>query len=327
MLKRLIALILVLGLLAAGCAGKEDSWQEYFDLGVRYLSEGNYEEAILAFSAAIDIDPKLAEAYEKRGDAYCMAAHDTDNAEKAAKYLEKALRDYEEALDLTDGDMDDLEEKIEELAELISPVSDHDIPEIAIPETTAPPEETMPFYIGYEVEYEYFTDYAEEYCVLTCTDMLGNVAWTHESDRYQCAQLVRVSYVGTFEDRCYYVEGGALVALDLRTGEELWRNTDFYGSPAGADAVYIDEYGFICLTGFFGPDFMVVDPQGNTVKYFNNLHEDYYWAFQLERVGDQIIVHLSGGPEGDIGAPGYLVYVDIDWHPNTGEEDAPQAVG
>ena len=40
-------------------------WQTQYDLGVRYLSEGNYEEAILAFEAAIEIDPRNADAYLK----------------------------------------------------------------------------------------------------------------------------------------------------------------------------------------------------------------------------------------------------------------------
>ena len=45
-------------------------WQTQYDLGVRYLSEGNYEEAILAFEAAIEIDPKNADAYRKLAEAY-----------------------------------------------------------------------------------------------------------------------------------------------------------------------------------------------------------------------------------------------------------------
>lgn len=36
---------------------QENSWQEQYDLGVRYLSKSNYEEAIIAFTAAIGIDP------------------------------------------------------------------------------------------------------------------------------------------------------------------------------------------------------------------------------------------------------------------------------
>ena len=43
---------------------------EQYDLGVRYLSEGNYEEAIVAFTAAIEIDPKRPEAYAKAAEAY-----------------------------------------------------------------------------------------------------------------------------------------------------------------------------------------------------------------------------------------------------------------
>ena len=36
-------------------ADEAPDWQTKYDLGVRYLSEGNYQEAILAFEAAIEI--------------------------------------------------------------------------------------------------------------------------------------------------------------------------------------------------------------------------------------------------------------------------------
>lgn len=78
------ALVLLLGLYACSKAVEEPTWQEQFDLGVRYLSEGNYEEAILAFSAAIEIDPKQAEAYEKLADVY-LALGDTEAALQALK--------------------------------------------------------------------------------------------------------------------------------------------------------------------------------------------------------------------------------------------------
>lgn len=53
-------------------ADEAPDWQTKYDLGVRYLSEGKYEEAILAFTAAIEIDPKRAEAFLGRGDTYEM---------------------------------------------------------------------------------------------------------------------------------------------------------------------------------------------------------------------------------------------------------------
>ena len=52
------------------------AWQEKYDLGVRYLSEGNYQEAILAFEAAIEIDPKRAEAYLGLADVYAATGDD-----------------------------------------------------------------------------------------------------------------------------------------------------------------------------------------------------------------------------------------------------------
>ena len=64
-----LCLVLVLGLASCGQSA-EAKWQEQYDLGVKYLSEGNYEEAVLAFTAAIEIDPKRPEAYLKAAEAY-----------------------------------------------------------------------------------------------------------------------------------------------------------------------------------------------------------------------------------------------------------------
>ena len=68
--------------LLSGCGAGQNSvstWQEQYDLGVRYLSEGNYEEAIIAFTAAIEIDPKQPDAYLKASEAY-MGMGDTEAA-------------------------------------------------------------------------------------------------------------------------------------------------------------------------------------------------------------------------------------------------------
>ena len=79
-----LCLISVLCLLMLCSCGKsqEEQWQEQYDLGVRYLSEGNYEEAIIAFTAAIEIDPKHPEAYIGLADAY-IGTGDFDRAEES----------------------------------------------------------------------------------------------------------------------------------------------------------------------------------------------------------------------------------------------------
>ena len=72
-MKRIVSMILTIALVLGLCAcgqSAEAAWQEQYDLGVKYLSEGNYEEAIIAFTAAIEIDPKRPEAYLKAAEAY-----------------------------------------------------------------------------------------------------------------------------------------------------------------------------------------------------------------------------------------------------------------
>ena len=68
-----LLLALLLGLAACG-KSPEEKWQEQYELGMKYVSEGNYEEAVLAFTAAIEIDPKKADAYANL--AYVYASQD-----------------------------------------------------------------------------------------------------------------------------------------------------------------------------------------------------------------------------------------------------------
>lgn len=81
-MRRACGLLLILSMIFCHAAcGKsvEAQWQEQYDLGLRYLSEGNYEEAIIAFTAAIEIDPKRPEAYADLARAY-VAVGETEQA-------------------------------------------------------------------------------------------------------------------------------------------------------------------------------------------------------------------------------------------------------
>lgn len=59
---------------------KQPTWQEQYDLGMRYLTESNYEEAILAFTAAIEIDPNQLDTYVYLIQTY-LATGDVEKAE------------------------------------------------------------------------------------------------------------------------------------------------------------------------------------------------------------------------------------------------------
>lgn len=64
------ALALIVGLCACSAKVEEPTWQEQYDIGIRYLSEGNYQEAIIAFEAAITIEPGNLDSYMCAAEAY-----------------------------------------------------------------------------------------------------------------------------------------------------------------------------------------------------------------------------------------------------------------
>lgn len=61
--------------------------KKYMDLGQKYLSEMNYDEALLAFGKVIELDPKQIDAYEGMADAY----EGRQDYEKAAETLERGI--------------------------------------------------------------------------------------------------------------------------------------------------------------------------------------------------------------------------------------------
>ena len=102
-MKRVLTLTMLLGFLLCACGQSVPTWQEQYDLGVRYLSEGSYEEAVIAFTAAIEIDPKQAAAYVGRGDTYAAIAGQTQKTtDELIALWESAIADYEQADGLGD---------------------------------------------------------------------------------------------------------------------------------------------------------------------------------------------------------------------------------
>ena len=99
----ILTVALILGLTACGQKAGA-TWQEQYDLGVKYLSEGNYEEAIIAFTAAIEIDAKRPEAYIGLADTYVAL----DDLEKAIEVLALALQNI--------GDNESIQNKMDEIS-------------------------------------------------------------------------------------------------------------------------------------------------------------------------------------------------------------------
>lgn len=92
-------LIILLLFTSCGLSGTLESadnavtWEEQYNLGMRYLADGNYSEAIIAFTAAIEIEPYHAETYLGRADAYARKGDSGDS-------IMLAQEDYKRALEL-----------------------------------------------------------------------------------------------------------------------------------------------------------------------------------------------------------------------------------
>ena len=77
-----MTLTIALMLLLAACG---NTWQKHYDLGMKYLNDGNYEEAIIEFEAAIEIDGSKADAYIGLAEVYI----EQGDLQKAIEILEK----------------------------------------------------------------------------------------------------------------------------------------------------------------------------------------------------------------------------------------------
>ncbi|MFR5933169.1 MAG: tetratricopeptide repeat protein [Oscillospiraceae bacterium] len=85
--------LLALCLSGCSCAKRtEERWNEQYDVGMQYLLEGDYQEAILAFTATIEIDPMRPESYLERAAAYLELGDDAS--------IEAAVADYQKAVEL-----------------------------------------------------------------------------------------------------------------------------------------------------------------------------------------------------------------------------------
>ena len=109
-IKKIFILINIVTILLLAACGKnaQTSWQKQYDLGMQYLEEGDYEQAIVAFTAAIEIDPKQVDSYINLANIYV----EQEDYENAVSVLQKGLEDCDET--------EKLNEKLAEVNQLIA---------------------------------------------------------------------------------------------------------------------------------------------------------------------------------------------------------------
>lgn len=182
------------------------------------------------------------------------------------------------------------------------------------PGWTTPPEDlftTQPTesaaYVA-NVVFDHWYSGDQEQGSLTAYAEDGSVVWSYTAGSYDIAQLDFISDIGSHGSRYYISEKGCILAFDWETGELLWKNDDFRGSPLGADCSAFDENGTLYICGYFGPDLFVVDAAGNTVYSDDSLHPDLFWSSSMKLTDQWLSITLDAGAYGDMGTA-YLAYV------------------
>ena len=283
----MIAIMLSAILLVSCGQSAEASWQEQYDLGVRYLSEGNYEEAILAFTAAIDIDPKRPEAFVGRGDAYIGSGETAEN-------LAEALSDYEAAIALDEtlaaawlGIADvyirqgDYDKALEVLREALEKTGNDQ----SIADKLA------------EMEDGSFADSEGNVRRMEYRDSGGEVLWWHDYTYNDAGQKMKVivfdaagNKIDQWEGYAYDTQGRLVrsAGYSLDTGVFTTISESVY-----SDERLIESIHFRMDGTRQGSQRYEYDGQGNCVKsvgYDANERMSYYWIYTYDSEGHEIRV-------------------------------------
>ncbi len=117
-----LAAVSIMAVLIAQSSSPERRLRKQLESAERYLAELDYEQAIVAYRSAIEIDPKNEAAYVGLVDTYIAWADKVflDNPEQAMDILEKAIEELErlrneENAGLIDAQIDRIRRHMEEL--------------------------------------------------------------------------------------------------------------------------------------------------------------------------------------------------------------------
>ena len=129
MKKWLAFLLAVIMLTSVACSAGGKEWETDYKRGLEFMQAGEYEDAIEAFTAAIDKKPKESKLYVHRGTAYMYETRriyerrqnnpaDNSEDEKMKKYLKMAAEDLKKAETCGYKEKKELKKKEQELEEI-----------------------------------------------------------------------------------------------------------------------------------------------------------------------------------------------------------------
>ena len=251
-------------LIAAGIAvlqtGVLNPTKHNLELGYKYLEEGNYEEAILAFNKVIEIDENNIEARFGLVDAdEALGEHN-----KSENYLREILK--------IDSENERAKEKLNTLAKNL--YANKNL-KYTIEEKDA------------NISNSTFKG------IIQCKDGEALV-WEHETETATRTELETISKVYEDENLVYYVCDGDLNALDKYTGERIWKTKN-----VGASNSILYDKENIYLSGYYGPNLVIISKKDGKELHRND-DEEFGWVYDLKLQGKEVVLYYDLPDEGGI---------------------------
>lgn len=129
-----------------------------------------------------------------------------------------------------------------------------------------------------------YTENAEEIGTLTAFDADGKELWEYVTEAVPCTELIQIQSIGAGKDGWLMACGGEVRCIS--DGAVVWCNDDFGG--AGAAWAQADD-GTLYISGYYGPDLMVIDSGGKTLGRWEKFDSETYWPAYVDLTEDGMV--------------------------------------
>lgn len=146
---------------------------------------------------------------------------------------------------------------------------------------------------------------------IVCLDANDEIVWNYYAETSELFQLDCLSAFCNDETGVLvYNDADGVSLLDIHTGKAKWMIPSSTLSVAGMCGY--TENGMSYVGGYFGPDPVAIDENGNII-WESYAGQDYFWLYKLERASGGLLAYYEAVETGDSG--GRICY-DME----TGEE-------
>lgn len=147
-----------------------------------------------------------------------------------------------------------------------------------------------------------------ESLTVTCAGADGTVLWSRALHAEVTELTGTAAYVGgtaTSPRLMLYTTDRGLMCCDLRTGEMYWQLTpeDVHLGASLSYALAAD--GTMYIGGYYGPDPVAIDMDGNVLWRANTGDDNIYWLYELKLMDGSLTAHYDNLIDG---AGGWVYY-------------------